>query len=160
MSCSRILQEFPVTVLWPNIPAGPFPCLGNRVSSLFPGNTRLWHWEFTVSKAAPGAGAAGIPCPSECCSLSWSLRCLKKQSWSWVMRTCSLYLSSLESAVQTWVFQRNLSPEQLNSSKPSQRHQELPSGTAQGPQTAPGLLWQSPDCSGLALLCILISPEL
>lgn len=65
LSCSRILQEFPVTVLWPNIPAGPFSSLGNTVSSLFPGSTRLWHWEFTVSKAAPGAGAAGIPCPSE-----------------------------------------------------------------------------------------------
>lgn len=47
LSCSRILQEFPVTVAWPNIPAGPFPCLGNTVSSPFPGNTRLWDWELT-----------------------------------------------------------------------------------------------------------------
>lgn len=41
MSCSRILQEFPVTVLWPNIPAGPFPSLGKTSAACSPGNSRL-----------------------------------------------------------------------------------------------------------------------
>lgn len=48
LSSSRIRQEFPVTVAWPNIPAGPLPSPGNTRQQPVPqGTPGSRHWEFT-----------------------------------------------------------------------------------------------------------------